>query len=63
MTTNRGSFEVEDLMGMRVTTGPEDRWREDECFLFSDFSGLVLRLEQSWCLVVPHLGHGDAPMP
>lgn len=42
-------------MGMRVTTGPRERVRvaEELDRFFLSFSGLALREEQSWCLVVP----------
>jgi hypothetical protein len=59
-TTSWGCFEL--LSDLRVTTRPsDDRCREDDERLFFSFSGLVL-LEQSWCLVLPHRGHGGAPM-
>lgn len=61
MTTSWGWLELPCLMGMRVTTWPAERWREDELerFFFS-LSGLALREEQSWCLVAPQRGQAEA---
>ena len=54
-TTSWGWLELPCLMGIRVTTGPRERWRveEDVERFFLSFSGLALREEQSWCLEDP----------
>lgn len=62
-TTSWGWLEL--LMGILVTIGPEERWRElVERDDFLSFSGveLLLEEEQSVCFEDPHFAQGKAPM-
>jgi hypothetical protein len=50
---------LEDLIGMRVIVGPVGRERQVECFFLSllELDGVLLRVEQSVCLLLPQLAH------